>query len=30
MGTLELDTGHIDSGNHPNMHSRVISQINSG
>ncbi|MCB1421584.1 MAG: hypothetical protein KDJ69_03770 [Nitratireductor sp.] len=30
MGTLELDTGHIDSGNHPSMHSRVISQINSG
>jgi len=30
MGTLELDTGHIDSGNHPRMHSRVISQINSG
>ncbi len=22
-----LDTGHIDSGNHPTMHSRVISQV---
>ncbi|WP_156892473.1 hypothetical protein [Salaquimonas pukyongi] len=30
MGAVELDTGHIDSGNHPRMHRRVISQINSG
>lgn len=25
--TISLDTGHIDSGNHPKMHSRVINQI---
>ncbi|MGB7287971.1 MAG: hypothetical protein WBC71_13670 [Salaquimonas sp.] len=24
---IKLNTGHIDSGNHPKMHSRVISQI---
>ena len=23
-----LDTGHVDSGNHPTMHRRVISQVN--
>ena len=23
-----LDTGHVDSGNHPTMHNRVISQVN--
>ena len=28
--TINLDTGHVDSGNHPKMHSRVINQINSG
>ena len=27
---FNLDTGHIDSGNHPTMHNRVIAQINSG
>lgn len=27
---FNLNTGHVDSGNHPSMHSRVISQINSG
>ncbi len=26
--TINLDTGHIDSGNHPTMHQRVISQLN--
>ncbi len=26
--TINLDTGHVDSGNHPAMHSRVISQVN--
>ena len=26
--TINLDTGHVDSGNHPTMHSRVISQVN--
>lgn len=30
MNAIELNTGHIDSGNHPRMHSRVIQQINSG
>ena len=25
--TFKLNTGHIDSGNHPSMHRRVISQI---
>ncbi len=25
--TISLDTGHIDSGNHPSMHSRVINQV---
>ena len=25
--TISLDTGHIDSGKHPRMHNRVISQI---
>lgn len=25
--TISLDTGHIDSGNHPSMHSRVIAQV---
>ena len=29
MKTFRLDTGHIDSGNHPTMHRRVIAQINS-
>ncbi len=29
MHTFRLDTGHIDSGDHPAMHRRVISQINS-
>lgn len=24
---IKLNTGHIDSGNHPKMHNRVISQI---
>lgn len=28
--TINLDTGHVDSGNHPTMHRRVISQVNSG
>jgi len=27
--TFNLATGHIDSGNHPTMHQRVISQVNS-
>lgn len=30
ISTIELNTGHVDSGNHPKMHSRVISQVNSG
>ena len=30
ISTINLDTGHVDSGNHPRMHSRVISQVNSG
>lgn len=25
--TYTLDTGHVDSGNHPTMHRRVISQV---
>ena len=29
MQTFTLHTGHIDSGNAPSMHSRVIAQINS-
>jgi hypothetical protein len=29
MNTFNLDTGHVDSGNHPMMHRRVIAQINS-
>lgn len=29
MKTFNLNTGHIDSGNHPTVHRRVISQINS-
>lgn len=29
MNTFNLNTGHIDSGNHPTVHRRVISQINS-
>jgi hypothetical protein len=29
MNTFTLDTGHVDSGNHPTMHRRVIAQINS-
>lgn len=29
MNTFRLKTGHIDSGNHPTMHRRVIAQINS-
>lgn len=27
LKTFNLDTGHVDSGNHPTMHNRVISQI---
>ena len=27
--TFNLNTGHIDSGNHPTMHRRVIAQVNS-
>lgn len=26
--TINLDTGHVDSGNHPTMHRRVMSQVN--
>jgi len=26
--TITLETGHVDSGNHPSMHQRVISQVN--
>jgi len=26
--TIKLNTGHVDSGNHPTMHRRVISQVN--
>lgn len=29
LRTFNLDTGHIDSGNHPSMHRRVIAQVNS-
>ena len=28
MKTFKLNTGHIDSGNHPTMHRRVIAQVN--
>ena len=28
--TINLDTGHVDSGNHATMHRRVINQVNSG
>lgn len=27
MQVIKLNTGHIDSGNHPKMHNRVINQI---
>ena len=27
--TINLDSGHIASGNHPTMHRRVIAQVNS-
>jgi len=30
LQTINLDTGHVDSGNHPTMHNRVIRQVNSG
>jgi len=26
--TFTLDTGHVDSGNHPTMHNRVRAQVN--
>lgn len=26
--TFKLNTGHIDSGNHPTMHRRVMAQVN--
>jgi len=29
LKVFNLNTGHIDSGNHPTMHRRVISQVNS-
>ena len=28
LKTITLNTGHIDSGNHPTMHRRVIAQVN--
>ncbi len=28
LKTITLDTGHIDSGNHPTMHRRVMAQVN--
>ena len=27
LKVFTLDTGHVDSGNHPTMHNRVISQV---
>ncbi len=28
MNTINLDSGHIASGNHPTMHRRVMAQVN--